>query len=424
MKIGMIGCGKLGLPLCLAIESKGHTVFGYDVSDAPYTYVEKRAIPYEEEGAREALATTQIQMGTLPAVLTESDLVFVAVQTPHQHEFEGTVPITDRRSDFDYTILRGALDAVSRALDALEIERTVVVISTVLPGTMRRYIMPGLSPRMRLCYSPSFIAMGTAMRDFLYPELVLFGHDHPEALAQAQAFFATITDAPVFVTTIENAELIKVAYNTMIGMKIAYANTLMEICHKTPGTNVDAVIDALSLARRRLISPAYLRGGMGDGGGCHPRDNIALSWLARELDLSHDFFYDIMKAREDQTAWLADLVIEQHRLRGLPIVLLGAAFKANVNLITGSPALLLAHLLHERGYRPVIIDPVVAKNPDYGSLYADTIGAARCVFVISTAHDCWHEAVVADGSVVIDPHRKYTHFNQGGTTYIPVGIGE
>lgn len=428
MKVGMIGVGKLGLPLCLAMEQRGHTVLGFDTNPAVKGYIESRRIPYEEEGATLALASTNLRIVELDEVLRESELVFVAVQTPHQPEFEGTLPITDRRADFDYSILRSCLRRVSAALDRLEIDRTVVVISTVLPGTMRRYIMPGLSDRMRLCYSPSFIAMGTAMRDFLYPEFVLFGQDHPEALELAKAFFATITDAPVFATTIENAELIKVAYNTMIGMKIAYANTLMEICHKTPGTNVDAVIDALSLAKRRLISPAYMRGGMGDGGGCHPRDNIALSWLARELKLSHDFFYDIMIAREHQTAWLADLIIEQHRTRGLPIVLLGAAFKANVNLVTGSPALLLAHQLRERGYAPEIIDPVVAKNPDYGSSFFGVIPKHPAIFFISTAHDCWHDVEFPEDSVIIDPHRKYGDHaradnNLAGCSYIPVGVG-
>ena len=99
----------------------------------------------------------------------------------------------------------------------------------------------------------------------------------------------------------ENAEAIKVAYNTYISMKIAYANTWMEICHKIPGTDVDQVTGALELATTRIMSPKYLTGGMGDGGGCHPRDNIALSWLARELDLSYDFFEHLMIARERQT---------------------------------------------------------------------------------------------------------------------------
>ena len=113
-------------------------------------------------------------------------------------------------------------------------------------------------------------------------------------------FYTTICGSQVFDTSIENAELIKVCYNTFISTKIALANTIMEICHATPGTNCDVVVDALGLASQRLISTAYLRGGMGDGGGCHPRDNIALSWYSQSKNLSYDWFGYIMETREAQ----------------------------------------------------------------------------------------------------------------------------
>ena len=101
-------------------------------------------------------------------------------------------------------------------------------------------------------------------------------------------------------TTIENAELIKVSYNTLISTKIAFSNTIMELCHKLPNTNVDDVTNALKLANRRLISGSYMDGGMGDGGGCHPRDNIAMSYLSDKLNLSHNWFEHIMQQREKQ----------------------------------------------------------------------------------------------------------------------------
>jgi UDPglucose 6-dehydrogenase len=125
---------------------------------------------------------------------------------------------------------------------------------------------------------------------------------------------------------------------------------MMEICEKT-GADVDDLVDALSLASDRVISSAYLRGGMGDGGGCHPRDNIALSFLARELDLSYDLFEALMVARERQTEWLADLVGEG------PLEVLGKAYKPETNLTVGSPALLLAALLEERGVEFAHTDP-------------------------------------------------------------------
>jgi UDPglucose 6-dehydrogenase len=126
--------------------------------------------------------------------------------------------------------------------------------------------------------------MGTTMRDFLHPEFVLFGHDDDWALNKSEKFYKTITHASVYKTTVENAELIKVLYNTFISTKLAFTNTVMEMCHKLPNTNVDEVMNALAMGDERIISYKYMSGGMGDGGGCHPRDNIALSWLSRKIN--------------------------------------------------------------------------------------------------------------------------------------------
>ena len=115
--------------------------------------------------------------------------------------------------------------------------------------------MPAASPLLRLCYNPSFVAMGTTMCDFLHPEFVLLGADDPISAKALEAFYASITDAPIYSMTIESAEITKLAYNTYIGMKIVFANTVMEICHKIPGANVDDVTGALKTANHRLISP-------------------------------------------------------------------------------------------------------------------------------------------------------------------------
>jgi len=186
-----------------------------------------------------------------------------------------------------------------------------------------------------LCYNPFFIAMGTTMRDFLDPEMVLFGVDDSWAAKKAKKFYRTLHHSPFYETTIETAELTKVTYNTFISTKISFVNTVMEMCDKLPNTNVDDVMNALKMCDDRIISDKYLSGGMGDGGGCHPRDNIALSWLSKKLDLSHDWFDNIMMQRENQTDWLADL-IEEHS-NGLPINILGKSFKPETNITTGSP---------------------------------------------------------------------------------------
>lgn len=349
MKIGFVGLGKLAAPVALATQAAGHQVGGWDVSESVRAYLTERHLPYVEEGAQELLSESGLEL-VKPEVLVEwADLIFCAVQTPHQPEFEGVTRLTDERADFDYDYLREALRNVDNA------KCPIVVISTVLPGTL------GSLGATHVLYNPFFIAMGTTIPDFRNPEFVLVGTDgaHPGPLRE---FYATIHDRPVFVTTIKTAELIKVAYNGYIGMKIAWANTMMEICHKT-GADVDDVVDAISLATDRIISPKYLRGGMGDGGGCHPRDLIALSWLARELSLSYDIFGELMLCREKQTDWLASLVMNASAgwSTGVrdPVEILGKAYKPETALTVGSPATLLANILAEAGIEFEHTDPVV-----------------------------------------------------------------
>ncbi|CAF0991580.1 unnamed protein product [Didymodactylos carnosus] len=169
----------------------------------------------------------------------------------------------------------------------------------------------------------------------------------------------------------------------------------MEVCHKLGFCDVDVVTNALSLASHRLMSGAYLRGGMGDGGGCHPRDNIALSWLASELKLKHDWYADVMRAREDQTDWLADLIVEHEGDK----VILGKSFKPETNLTVGSPSLLLRNLLEERNVRVQSWDPHVdgEEVPDFAR--------RKAVYFIATQHAYFKSFAFPKGSVVLDPFR-------------------
>jgi UDPglucose 6-dehydrogenase len=392
-KIGFIGLGKLGLPCALAIEKKGHKVFGYDVNPEVGKILESRVLPYKEVDGQEHLETHNISFLSLSEVVKESEIIFVAVQTPHEPKYEGITRIPNERCDFNYTYLKDSIKAISDVLDELKENRIVVIISTVLPTTVKEQIMPLVSEYMRLCYNPFFIAMGTTIHDFLNPEFVLLGNDNEEAANEVEKFYRTLHNSPVYKTSITNAELIKVSYNTFISMKIVFANTLMEICHKMGG-NVDEVTKALGMANQRIISDKYLTGGMGDGGGCHPRDNIAMSFLAEKLNMSFDFFNSIMKAREEQTEWLAEIVRENKG--DLPIVVLGKAFKPETNLISGSPSILLKNILNETEQDVEVYDPHIDEEKTFDK---------PSIFFVGTKHDAFAKMSFPEGSVVVDPWR-------------------
>lgn len=412
MKIGFVGLGKLGMPCAVAIAMKGHDVMGFDC--VPRT-LNKTVCAYRETGPdgrsdfNRHLRESPLRFGTLAEVADHSEMIFVAVQTPHQPRFEGTMRLPADRADFDYGYL---VNAIKSLAEVVRKETIVVIVSTVLPGTIRNVIVPLIHGRMKLVYNPFFIAMGTTMQDFLNPEFVLLGLHDASALARTKEFYSQMVKAPIHATTLENAELIKLLYNTFIGMKIAFANVAMEVCDKTPGTNVDDVVKCLTLANRRLISEQYLSGGMGDGGGCHPRDNIAMSWYARTQQLSFDWFENVMLARERQTQWLADLM----QSYGMPLTIMGYSYKENTSITTGSAAVLLKNILEERGAQVAMYDPFVDADDSHISR-----GEPR-VYLIGSRHAAFQDYRFIPGSVVIDPWR-YLNSLDDSIMYRPVGVG-
>lgn len=335
MRVGWVGLGKLGLPVAEEV-AKTHDVVGYDVR------------PVE---------TDRVRFAVHPSELDGCDLVFVSVQTPHRPELEGTMPLTEARADFDYTHLIGAVRTLTAACKA---RPPLVIVSTVLPGTIEREILP-LDPGP-VIYNPFFIAMGEEIADFFNPEFVLLGCGNDVPVELIDFYRSLGIDAPILVTKYREAELAKMAYNTFIGLKLAFANTIGELCHRLD-IDASAVLNVRA-GGKRITSPAYMSAGMGDGGPCHPRDQLALSWLARETRLSFDLFGAVMDQRDAHAHWLAELVdeaqyatmLDRATVWDLPdVTILGRAFKAETELETGSPALLVAEHLRRRG---VVFDHV------------------------------------------------------------------
>lgn len=442
MHIGFIGLGKLGLPCAIATAAKGHSVVGYDVNPAINSSRHPRELLLTHEldetgkGTIQAMldATTLQIVDSLEEVVSHAELIFIAVQTPHQAQYEGHVPIPDTRDDFNYEYLVSSVKALCETIERMNAKRIITIISTVLPGTLRKYVFPVLSKNVSLCYNPYFIAMGSVVYDFYNPEFILLGHIDDDAEQLVRKFYATITSAEVFSTTLENAEMIKVSYNTFITTKIVMANNIMEMCHHLPNTNVDVVMAGLKKGTRRLVSTAYLDGGMGDGGGCHPRDNIAMSWLSNRLGLENNYYDFIMKKREKQTEFLADLIIQEVEKittaitttittaittkKQKSICILGTAFKPNTNIETGSPAILLKNLLLAKGYEVATFDPHL--NPHIYPSQKWSCGE-NCIYFIGCRHDCFQEYEFNDSCVVIDPHRYIKKENC--KNLIQVGLG-
>ncbi len=400
------------MPCALALDNVGHNVYGYDIDKNVKTILDTKVLPYKEEGADELLKKHNINFTSIQELVSESEIIFVPIQTPHDPMYEGITRLPENRIDFNYDWLVSGMKMLSEEIEKQQTNKVVIIISTVLPGTIRREIQPILNKYVKLCYNPFFIAMGTTIKDFTHPEFVLFGVEDESAYLKASELYSTLHDRPVYKCTIEEAEMIKVTYNTYITMKICLANVVMEMSHKLNNINCDNVMNGLFLADQRLISTKYLLGGMGDGGGCHPRDNIALSWLAQKLDLSYDWYESLMVCRENQTDWLADIIEQEIKDKNLPVVILGKTFKKETNLINGSPSILLKNILNERGIDVHMYDP-----------YIDSTCApleTPSIYFIGTNHDLFKDYNFPNNSVVIDPWR-YIVLNNENIKLISIG---
>lgn len=401
--IGFIGLGKLGLPCAAAMSVKtGSKIYGYDLNTHIYQYIKENKVPYVEEGIEQYLSESNIEIkGSINDIVINSEIIFVAVQTPHEERFEGISPIPNDTADFDYKYLKSAITDIKESAIVNNKNITVVIISTVLPGTIRREILPiieGYDSQIKIVYNPYFIAMGTTIQDFLNPEFVLLGVNNNDTNIVRDIYNKFITK-PILNMSYESAELVKVSYNTFIGMKIVFANTLAEITEKIGG-DVDDVTMALSLANDRIISNKYLSAGMGDGGGCHPRDQIAMSWLAKKINLSFNLFESIAQARDSQTKYHADIIesfCKRNRFeQDQEVIILGESYKKNIGIRTGSPSRLLQHYLNEKDIKYKVIDPHIwdIENVSFSS---------PKVFFVATPHDAFKNLSVPHYSVIIDP---------------------
>lgn len=216
-------------------------------------------------------------------------------------------------------------------------KQLLVLISTVLPGTVRREFVKHVT-NTRFVYNPYLIAMGSVAWDMVNPEMVMIGTEDGSETGDAKElvdFYKSIMEnEPRYeIGTWDECECIKVFYNTFISAKIGLVNMIQDVAEKQGNINVDVVTNALAKSTMRIMGPQYMTAGMGDGGGCHPRDNIALRYMADELDLGYDLFDAIMNAREIQADNLAKRLEYYSSERNLPIVIHGKAYKPGVRIL-------------------------------------------------------------------------------------------
>lgn len=391
-KVGFIGIGKLGL-IAAEVMAEKYEVVGYDVT------------PVTSDKITVA--------STMSDACKNKDIIFIAVPTPHVREYGGHIPCMELEpKDFDYSIVKKVLTEINQYVNKSQL---VVLISTVLPGTTRRELQP-LITNARFIYNPYLIAMGSVAWDMVNPEMIIIGTDDGDLTHDAKLlmdFYKPLMKEGVRyeVGTWDEAESIKIFYNTFISTKIGLVNMIQDVAEKNGNINVDIVTGALSRSTHRITGPAYLKAGLGDAGGCHPRDNIALRFLAKQLDLGYDMFEMIMRAREIQAKNMAQKLIDLAKENDLPVWIHGKAFKPGVSYVDGSYSLLVGHFIEQAGVFLGYVDPLT--DDVHSSIQGVVLMAhhAPTTYGNTTMQQAQTQPTychIKAGSIVLDPWRYLT----------------
>tara|TARA_B100000686_G_scaffold351323_1_gene449785 strand:- start:3734 stop:4894 length:1161 start_codon:yes stop_codon:yes gene_type:complete len=375
MKIGFIGLGKLGKDAAEVLGEK-HDVLGYDINPNIETEVPMAA--------------------TMSDACKDQDLILVAVQTPHDPQYGGDAPTSHLPTkDFNYEY---AIKAIQDCDSYCNPGTLIALISTVLPGTIREHISKHVK-NGQFVYNPYLIGQGTVKWDMRNPEMIMIGTEYgldPHKEQVLRDCYDPTLEKPNtrYVTgTWEEIEALKVFYNTFISTKLSLVNMIQDTAIKIGNINVDVVTKALAESTQRIMGPSYLRAGFGDGGGCHPRDNIALRYMAEKYDFGYDLFGSIMQVREQQAKNMADFCA---RFKN-DVVILGKRFKPGLkeNMTMGSPSMLVGWFLDKQNFN-VFYDAA----PTNGIPYTYLI------------HDNTIDYTFNRGSVVIDPYRELPSSNE------------
>ena len=368
MKISVVGCGYLGAVHAACMAELGHDVLGIDVDETKVAALSAGRTPFYEPGFEElltrVLGTGRLRFTTAPGDdLADVDLHFIAVGTPQS----GT-----GAADLSY------VDAAITTLLAGAAPGSVVVGKSTVPVGTATQLADRLAERdIALVWNPEFLREGFAVADTLHPDRIVYGlpaDPGPAQLARArldEAYARLLSDGiPQIVTDYATAELVKVAANSFLATKISFINAMAELCEATGG-DVTALASALGHDDR--IGRRFLGAGVGFGGGCLPKDIRAFLARAKELGV-HDavaFLREVDAINQRRRDRVVDLALRSlgDRMPGARVVVLGAAFKPNSDDIRDSPALDIAHRLHQLGAQVSVTDPkalgaVARRHPD------------------------------------------------------------
>ena len=396
MKISVLGLGYVGAVSMACLARDGHEVTGVDVDPLKLDLIRSGRSPIVEEGiqdlTRDVVASGRVQTtDDVAAAVRDTDVSFVCVGTP-----------SSPNGSQDLSAIRRVMESIGAALASKASYHTVVLRSTVQPGTldeMARPILERASGKRAdedfgLCFQPEFLREGTSIKDYDNPPFTVIGTRVPRGADALKQLFGHLP-CEFIVTDVGAAEMLKYACNAFHALKVTFANEVGRISQSV-GLDARAVMDLVCRDKRLNISAAYLRPGFAFGGSCLPKDLRALTYLAKTRDITTPMLGSILGSNRAHI----DHVLDKVMLSGIRRVgMVGLSFKAGTDDLRESPLVAVAERLIGKGYELRIFDPEVNLSrligankrfieesiPHIGSLMVDecakAVGHAQVVLV-------------------------------------------
>ncbi|HEX5055768.1 MAG TPA: UDP-glucose/GDP-mannose dehydrogenase family protein [Gammaproteobacteria bacterium] len=361
MRISIFGIGYVGAVCCGSLAARGHNVIGVDVSPSKVEMINNGISPIVEPGLEELLGKAVINgnlRGTTDAreAIENSDLTMICVGTPSKPS-----------GDLDLRYVEAVSQEIGKALAGKNEWHTVVIRSTVLPGTINNVVRPILEERsgkqtgagFGLASNPEFLREGTAIADYEFPPMTVIGEHCTRSGDILEELYRDLP-GPIIRKSIEVAEMIKYACNVWHALKISFAN---EIGNIAKALDVDGreVMDVMCEDTKLNISKYYMRPGFAFGGSCLPKDVRALTYRATQLDVKHPLLGAILNSNNHQIERACNII---QRFEKRKVALLGLSFKAGTDDLRESPLLNLAEFLIGKGYELKIYD----RNVEYARM--------------------------------------------------------
>ncbi|MGM4892803.1 UDP-glucose dehydrogenase family protein [Tardiphaga sp. 709] len=432
-RISIIGLGKLGSPMAAVMAAKGFDVIGLDLNDKLVNAVNQGQAAVDEPQLQEYMDKARSRLRATHSwdeVVQGSDVTFIIVPTPSGND-----------KLFSNKFVLSAVRSIGEALRSKKERHVVVVTSTVMPGSTGGEIQKELEdasgrvvgPQLGLAYNPEFIALGTVVRDMLRPDFILIGESDTTTGEMLERLYKQSCDNDPIIRRMSfvNAELTKISVNTYVTTKISYANMLAEMCDKLPGADVDVVSTAVGSDTR--VGSKYIKGAIGYGGPCFPRDNKAFAALGRMIGARCDLAEATDKINDHQIERLIGAV-QAHAEPPSRVAVLGLSYKPDTPVVEESQGVALAAQLSAAGYVVTVYDPLAMQAAEvvlvdqvlFANDLADAVAAD--VIVITTPWPQFKGRNLFDlgakPKVIIDPWRVVSAEDvPAGTTLARMGYG-